>query len=244
MITRLNLFLITLLIAISTCAQDTVWISRTGSVIPTKDSAVSYQLIFRSSTDTSQVKVLKYDISGTIQEENNYSPYYKKVLHGASREYRNGKLKEEREYENNQVNGFHKTYWEHGKLKRNDLYENGKFVNGNCYGFDGTDTTWFEYSQPATFPGGIDSLIKFLRLNLRYPPYAKQSGIQGTVHVLFYVNKEGMPEEMKVKKSVDPLLDREAIRLTSIMPAWIPGKIDGRPAKFSYALPITFRLDD
>ena len=67
MITRLNLFLITLLIAISTCAQDTVWISRTGSVIPTKDSAVSYQLIFRSSTDTSQVKVLKYDISGTMR---------------------------------------------------------------------------------------------------------------------------------------------------------------------------------
>lgn len=114
------------------------------------------------------------------------------------------------------------------------------FIKGNCYTNDGTDTAWFEHEVRASFPGGKDSLIKFIMKNLRYPSAAKSEGIEGTVYVAFTITKQGEVIDVFIRKGVHPYLDKEAILLMSKMPKWIPARQEDRTLKSMYTLPITF----
>lgn len=95
--------------------------------------------------------------------------------------------------------------------------------------------------QPA-FPGGMEKLMQWLSKNLKYPASAQENGTQGRVVVQFVVNKDGSIVEPKVIKSVDPALDKEAIRVVSSMPKWEPGKQRGKSVRVRFTLPVTFRL--
>lgn len=95
--------------------------------------------------------------------------------------------------------------------------------------------------QPA-FPGGMEKLMQWLSKNLKYPASAQENGTQGRVIVQFVVNKDGSIVEPKVIKSVDPALDKEAIRVVSNMPKWTPGKQRGKAVRVRFTLPVTFRL--
>ena len=44
-------------------------------------------------------------------------------------------------------------------------------------------------------------------------------------------------------KSVDPLLDAEALRVISAMPNWKPGKQNGKVVRVKYTVPLSFHLD-
>jgi len=92
------------------------------------------------------------------------------------------------------------------------------------------------------FPGGNEALMKWLSKNLKYPASAQENGIQGRVLVQFVVNKDGSIVEPKVLRSVDPALDKEALRVVSTMPKWQPGKQRGKTVRVRFTLPVTFRL--
>lgn len=92
------------------------------------------------------------------------------------------------------------------------------------------------------FPGGINALVKFLSDNLKYPTVCKELKIQGKVLVKFTVKSDGSIGNVRVTKSVDTRLDKEAIRLVKSMPRWTPGTQDGKPVSVEYTLPITFKL--
>src|SRR6188768_1228925 len=77
--------------------------------------------------------------------------------------------------------------------------------------------------QPK-FPGGDDSLISFLKRNLRYPPEAKLAWIHGLVYVGFLVDENGRIKDVRLLNSVNKLLDDEALRVVNMMPDWLPGK--------------------
>lgn len=93
-----------------------------------------------------------------------------------------------------------------------------------------------------SFPGGMEKLMKWLSRNLKYPASCQESCIQGRVIVQFVVNRDGSIVEPKILKSVDPLLDKEAIRVVSAMPKWEPGMQRNKPVRVRFQLPITFRL--
>lgn len=95
--------------------------------------------------------------------------------------------------------------------------------------------------QPE-FPGGSAKLMEWLAKNLKYPAAAQELCVQGRVVVQFVVNKDGSIVEPKVIKSIDPSLDREAIRVVSSMPKWSPGRQGGRNVRVRFTLPVTFRL--
>lgn len=92
------------------------------------------------------------------------------------------------------------------------------------------------------FPGGMGALNKFLRENVRYPVVAQENGVQGRVTIQFVVEKDGSVSDVKVAKSVDPSLDKEALRVVKSMPKWIPGKQNGAAVRVKYMVPVTFRL--
>ena len=96
--------------------------------------------------------------------------------------------------------------------------------------------------QMPQFPGGQAAMMKFIADSLRYPSVACENRIEGRVVVQFVVDCEGNILNPLVVWSVDPLLDREAIRLVKLMPKWIPGRQNGKPVNVVCLVPIRFKL--
>ena len=96
--------------------------------------------------------------------------------------------------------------------------------------------------QMPQFPGGEASLMRFLRSNINYPQEAYENGVQGRVIVQFVVQKDGSVGEVKIIRSVNHDLDKEAIRLCKSIPKFIPGKMNGQAVNVWYTLPITFKI--
>ena len=105
------------------------------------------------------------------------------------------------------------------------------------------DKTFDVVEQMPEFPGGQIAMLDFLSKNIRYPEEAHKAGIQGRVVATFVVEKDGSISNAKVMRSIDPLLDAEALRVISSMPNWIPGKQDGKPVAVKYTIPVTFKLN-
>jgi len=94
------------------------------------------------------------------------------------------------------------------------------------------------------FPGGQEALLEYLAKNVKYPVVAEENGVQGRVILTFIVERDGSITNIKVVKSVDPSLDKEAIRVVKSMPRWVPGKQNGSPVRVEYSVPIVFRLTE
>ena len=96
--------------------------------------------------------------------------------------------------------------------------------------------------QMPLFPGGDAALMGYLRDNIHYPTVAAENGVQGRVVVGFVVERDGSITDVNVLRSVDPSLDREAMRVVKAMPKWTPGKQNGSAVRVKYQVPVTFRL--
>ena len=96
--------------------------------------------------------------------------------------------------------------------------------------------------EMPTFNGGDEALMKWLGENIKYPAEAEKDGKEGRVLVKFVVTSTGKPANAEILRSVDPLLDAEALRVVNAMPNWNPGRQDGKPVNVNFTLPVTFRL--
>lgn len=96
--------------------------------------------------------------------------------------------------------------------------------------------------QQPNFPGGKEELFKYLAYNMIYPADAAKNKVEGRVLVTFVIEHDGSISNVNVVNSVYPSLDKEAIRVVSEMPKWIPGKANGKTVRVKYTIPITFRL--
>ena len=96
--------------------------------------------------------------------------------------------------------------------------------------------------QLPEFPGGMTELMKWLTKNLKYPPMAQRQKIQGKVVVSFIINRDGSIASPRLEVSVDPYLDKEAMRVVRMMPNWTPGMEHDKPCRTMFAIPIVFQL--
>jgi protein TonB len=69
-----------------------------------------------------------------------------------------------------------------------------------------------------------------------------ENGIQGRVIIDFVVERNGTLTNIRVVKSVNPALDKEALRIVKLMPKWIPGKQCDKKVRVKCIIPIPFRL--
>lgn len=97
--------------------------------------------------------------------------------------------------------------------------------------------------QMPSFPGGQRGLMAFLSSHVVYPTIAQENGVQGRVVVGFVVEKNGSISKINIEHSVDPSLDKEAMRVVRAMPRWTPGKHNGEYVRVKYTVPIVFRLE-
>ena len=92
------------------------------------------------------------------------------------------------------------------------------------------------------FPGGEVGLRKAIAKRIIYPKPALEKGIQGKVFVSFIINKNGDVTDARISKSVDPILDKEALRVVNSLPNWKPGKQRGKAVNVPYTVPVDFSL--
>ncbi|MDH6356612.1 energy transducer TonB [Parabacteroides sp. PF5-9] len=103
-------------------------------------------------------------------------------------------------------------------------------------------TVFILVEEMPEFPGGDGQLLSFISKSIKYPVVAQENGIQGRVTCSFVVNTDGSIVDAEIARSIDPALDKEALRVISMMPKWKPGKQRGKPVRVKYTVPITFRL--
>lgn len=96
--------------------------------------------------------------------------------------------------------------------------------------------------EKPSFPGGESAMKSYLNSILKYPDVAQENGVQGRVIVQGIIEKDGSISDVKISRSVDPSLDREALRVVKAMPKWTPAKLKGKPVRTKCSIPIVFRL--
>ena len=92
------------------------------------------------------------------------------------------------------------------------------------------------------FQDGRQSLIKYIRNELQYPPEARRRGYEALVIVLITIDEEGNIEDPQIVNGDISSFNQEALRLVREMPKWIPGEIDGVPSPIQVPVPIEFSI--
>ncbi|MCF8244380.1 MAG: TonB family protein [Saprospiraceae bacterium] len=109
--------------------------------------------------------------------------------------------------------------------------------------------------QPA-FPGCEDisdktekkkcaetKMLQFIYSNIKYPPIARENGVEGTVYVKFVVEKDGSITLPEVVRDIGAGCGDEALRVVKLMPKWQPGKQRGRAVRVQFNLPVKYKLE-
>lgn len=101
---------------------------------------------------------------------------------------------------------------------------------------------WVE--KMPSFVGGEKMLFKYLAEKLRYPPQAKDAGIEGNVYIEFVVEKDGSITNQKIHRGIGGGCEEAALEAVKHMPRWIPGKQGGKNVRVLFRLPVKFRLNN
>jgi len=105
-----------------------------------------------------------------------------------------------------------------------------------------TDSIFIVVEEKPEFPGGEQTLLKWIASNIKYPSIAIQNGVQGIVFINFVVDRDSGISNARVVRECDPSLDQEALRVLNKLPKWKPGLQRGIPVRVSYTIPIHFKL--
>ena len=100
-------------------------------------------------------------------------------------------------------------------------------------------------SDMSDFPDADSALHRYIADNLKYPEEAKSKGLKGKVFVSFVVSETGDIENVKVSRGIDPLLDKEAIRVVQSIPKEILPKTvqHGKPVRMAYTIAVIVPLE-
>lgn len=93
----------------------------------------------------------------------------------------------------------------------------------------------------SEFLGGMDKLLQFINDNMQYPIEVQTEGIQGRVTVQFIVDEDGYIMGPNIVRSVEPSLDKEALRIIKMLPQWKPGTLKGKAVKVKYTVSVAFK---
>lgn len=145
-------------------------------------------------------------------------------------------------YRRGNLNGKFVSYYDNGKPVREDRYRNGELVSKKCFTRSGKDTSWFPYLQMPEFPGGDTKLTEYISKEMVYPREALQLQREGQVTVEFSIDRDGKIGKISILKSDREYFNKEALRLVSSFPRWIPGRKDGQLVEVTLSLPIRFIL--
>ena len=200
---------------------------------------IAIGFIFMSSFLLAQSVDTAYYDNGVISELGSYDSRGREKGHWVYF-WENGNKQREGNLSKGRYEGEWMFYSEDGTLAEIAQYKKDVVLESRSP--DGKKITLTRIDKMPEFPGGLDSLMKFLGSSIHYPSDAKDAGIEGMVYVTFIVGVDGEISNIKIVNSVYPSIDREVLRVVSTMPKWKPGVSYGRKVKVQYNLPVNFRL--
>ncbi len=86
------------------------------------------------------------------------------------------------------------------------------------------------------------SMIRTLYTNIKYPPLARNNGIEGTVVLRFLIKSEGTLDNFEILKDVGGGCGKEALRVAKLLKVVQPPIMEGKPVAMKYILPVKYRL--
>ena len=145
--------------------------------------------------------------------------------------------------------GVWKGYYSNGKEYAEDTYINGTIARGVSFDRAGNKYTYEGKTETdASYPGGIDGLRLFLKMNLNIIGYDAISG-SGVIHSWYpgvmikaYVDFKGHIQHLEVADGLSPKYDEEAIRVAKTIKKIIPATLRGQPIDSYIYLPIDFSV--
>jgi len=91
---------------------------------------------------------------------------------------------------------------------------------------------------------GYEDYSDYIKENIIYPKRARNDGIEGMVKLGFIINKDSIPDKVRVIQSLYPDCDKEAIRLLEEGPKWIPFNPNGELNEVELEYTISFQLNE
>ena len=157
--------------------------------------------------------------------------------------HKNGNIDAEGNYVKGKYNDVWKFYFNSGKISAIETYQDSVLTDIKFWNEGGSveDKNLIPEIMPK-YIGGEEALYKYLFNTVNYPKSARDNNIQGTVYIKFIIGYDGSVEDVDVVRSVNPLLDAEALKVIKEMPKWTIAKSHNRPARVTFTLPIKFKL--
>lgn len=201
---------------------------------------------FRKSFNSDGVwTVIDYYKSGAVQMTGSYKSKKEKKRNGYFTYFReNGQINNSGQYKKDKKVDEWIYYHENGNISSKEFFKKDKLQSYKFFEEDGTEKQGdYDYETPPQYPGGMEEMYKFMGDEIAYPQQALDNNIQGKVYVRFVVDKDGSLTDIEVINGVHSLLDREAVRVISMMPKWNPGKQHNRAVRVRYTIPINFTIN-
>ncbi|WP_165963540.1 energy transducer TonB [Hymenobacter radiodurans] len=195
--------------------------------------------------DSIQATARTFYVSGKPKSFVEYENARRRIMNGVSETwYENGQLQVREHWLHGDRQGELLTYYADGILKRREQFSDGKSAGGECFDAQGKLVPFFDYEIMPTYPGGSEALRQFIALNIQYPTKALRQAIKGQVQIGFSVDSTGQMQNIRIVKSVHPLVDAEALRVMHYTARWTPAQQDGRPVEVSFIVPINFNIGE
>ncbi|CAM1371067.1 energy transducer TonB [Tenacibaculum xiamenense] len=89
-----------------------------------------------------------------------------------------------------------------------------------------------------------NNMQEHINKNFVYPEEALDNKLEGVVLVSFVINTEGNVTNIKTISSKNTeVLKKEAVRIISLLPKFIPGKSNSKNVNVTYSFPMEFKID-
>jgi periplasmic protein TonB len=209
------------------------------SQVDSRKQATYYTETIHNNNKALEGSIKTYLLDSTLYSEADYSSLFSKKREGLTKfYYKNGKVKTIMTFKDGIMHGPLKTYYPNQRLKRAELYENGKLTQGRCFSTLGYDTAYFSFQTNPQFPGGQPALEKHIRASLIKGYYSNKDQ-DPIVYAAFMVKSSG---EISIPyiRGVNKNYTDAVLKMIKAMPAWEPGTDDGIKVDRPVYIPINF----
>lgn len=242
---KIHLLVICFVLQLPIFAQEIVNIVMVGKNGITEDVKQAISFVIVKQYPANVFERLDYKMSSPLTKLRTYSDSNLSSLQGLYLEYfPDGNLQVRGHYGNNMKQHDWSYYNDTGKVVLTKTFVDDKLIKTEDPDTlaKRTDTLKNKDEKEATFKGGMKAWIKYLQTHLN-AEVGRQSVKGGNVRVQFRISKDGSIAEVHLKRSVEFVLDEEALRVIRHAPNWIPAYQNGKIVNAYRAQPITFIKD-
>ncbi|WP_324688971.1 M56 family metallopeptidase [Flavobacterium cheonhonense] len=100
-----------------------------------------------------------------------------------------------------------------------------------------------ELTEKPEYQTGLEAFYQYIGSNYKIPEEISTKKISGKIFASFIVEKDGTLSNIKILRDMGYGTGEEAKRVLENSPKWLPGKIDGKPVRTMYSLPIAIKSE-